>query len=198
MCGVVTSTAPDYSVGMRVLVLAGWLFVVPLHAADTGYRIDHPDGSVEYTDQSGEAAKEIPLPEISTYPGEYSPSTGGSQPPPVSRPNETAREQGGEYTRFTVSTPQNDQTVWFDENGLTVVLQIEPVLAEGDITVVRIDGEIVASGTATSFRIKDVFRGTHTLSAAILDSQGIVAREADPILFHVRQHSRLHSQDPLN
>lgn len=186
---------PNYSLAMRELLLAGWLLTVPLYAAETGYRIVHPDGTVEYSDQPAQKAEEIPLQEISTYPGGGTPSSVISQS--AGKKNNATRDSE-DYTLFTIASPQNNQTLWFDEQGMTVAIHIGPKLVEGDMLAVYIDGKLVATGVATTYQIKDIFRGTHALTASILDSQGVVLRQAGPVVFHMRQHSRLYPQDQQN
>lgn len=183
---------------MRELLLIGLLVAVPpLLAAENGYRIDHPDGSVEYTDQPGADAKEVRLPELSTFPGESSsPSISQQQPTGTLKEEKDSATGRDDYTAFTISSPQNEETVWFNANGMVVTFQIEPGIAEGDEVAVKMDGETVASGSSTAYQIKDVFRGTHTLTAIIRDSQGTVLREAEPVVFYVRQHSILNQQKP--
>ncbi|NIW46411.1 MAG: hypothetical protein GWN30_17125, partial [Gammaproteobacteria bacterium] len=64
---IVVDVVPDYaSVMIRFLLLA--FCCTPLMAAEARYRIMHPDGVVEYTDQSAEGAEPVTLPGITTYP----------------------------------------------------------------------------------------------------------------------------------
>jgi hypothetical protein len=55
--------------------------------------------------------------------------------------------------------------------------------------VLRLDGVKVASGSSASFTLKNIYRGPHTLSASIIDEQGEVILEAEPVTFFMRQHS---------
>ncbi len=157
-----------------------------LVAAESRYRIVHPDGSVEFTDQPVEGAEPVTLPEITTY--SSTPSSGT----PANGTEATTANQSEGYTLFTISSPEDQQTVWFDAKGMNVSVQVEPELAEGDVVTIRIDGEVVATGNATTYLIQDVYRGTHTLSAVITSAQGAVIEEAGPVSFTMRQHSVLH------
>ncbi len=190
-CIVALSTL-DYDLIMRRLLMMGMVLAASLCYGETGYRIVHPDGTVEYTDQPVNGAEAIPMPEITTYPAPP-PSTPSAGIPGISTKPATGQQRDG-YLLFTISSPQDEQTVWFNEKGMTVSLQLQPGLNDGDEVIIRMDGVIVASGTATTYTIKDVFRGTHTLSAAIADSQGSVIKETGPITFILRQHSVLHRQ----
>lgn len=184
---------------MRIVILL-LLFTAPLLAAESGYRIVHPDGTVEYTDQPIKGAEEIRIPEVPTFPSQSSPQSPRVSSPASPREISTAspKQQNLGYQLLAISSPQEQETVWFNENGMTVLLQLQPGLAEGDELVIRLDGEIVARGSNTSFTLKNVFRGTHTLSAAVIDGQGAVVLEANPVTFYMRQHSVLEPISPLS
>ncbi|NIQ08841.1 MAG: hypothetical protein GWO23_03835, partial [Gammaproteobacteria bacterium] len=92
----------------------------------------------------------------------------------------------------TINSPVDQQTVWFDESGMKVSLQLQPALAEGDVVTIRIDGEVVATGSVTVYIIKNVYRGTHSLTAAITDEEGTMLKQAGPVTFTMRQHSIQH------
>ena len=174
------------------IMLLGILFSAPLMAAAAGYRVVHPDGTVEYTDQPAKGAEEIRLPEIPTYPSQppqsprvSTPAVTQDAPPPPPEP------QGSDYRSLVISSPQEQETVWFNANGMTVSLQVQPGLSEGDEVVIQLDGKVAARGSSTSFTLSDVYRGPHTLSAAITDERGSVLLEAKPVTFFMRQHSAI-------
>jgi hypothetical protein len=184
---------------MKWILVLWILSATPLLAAEADYRVVHPDGTVEFTDQPAKGAEEIRIAEVPTYPSQLprSPQVFSPSISQNNRPSST-QQQSGDYQAFVISSPQEKETVWFDEQGMTVSLLLVPGLAKGDEVVIRLDGKVVASGSGTSFTIKEVYRGTHTLSAAITDEQGIVIREAKPITFFMRQHSVLHPSSPLS
>lgn len=164
-------------------------------AAEARYRIVHPDGVVEYTDQSAEGAEPVTLPDITTYPppvSSPSPTTTPSPTTPARSQEATATQQRQGYSLFSISSPVDQQTVWFDELGMMVSLQVQPALAEGDVVTIRIDGEVVATGNVKSYIIKNVYRGTHSLIAVITDRQGTMLKQAGPVTFTMRQHSIQH------
>jgi len=158
------------------------LFSLPLMAAETGYRIVHPDGTVEYTDDATRGGEEIPLREAPTY--ESVPV-----PPSSSRPasvGETAEEG---YRGITILSPQAEQVLWFDGSAVRVSVQVSPALAAGDRVVIEMNGRQVASGQGSSFSLEEVFRGSHTLRASIVDAQGNTLRVSEPVTFHMKRHS---------
>jgi hypothetical protein len=170
---------------MKGILLMLTLVSLSAQAAETGYRIVHPDGSVEYTDQAVEGAEPITLPEIPTYSSPPSPParTGGTP----SRPAQP--EQKTVSASIAITSPSKEQTLWFSEEGMAVAVQVSPALRQGEQVVIRLDGSEVARGSGSSFTLKQVYRGSHLLSAAIVDAQGNVISEAPPITFYMRQHS---------
>jgi hypothetical protein len=174
----------------RILFLA-LLLAAPLFAAESGYRIVHPDGTVEFTDQPDKGAEEIRIEELSTYPAQAPRSPVRATPSPTSR-REPAPETGlhtGGYDTFAIVSPQEQETVFFNEEGMTVTFLIEPSIAGGHEVVLRLDGVKVAGGSSASFTLKNIYRGPHTLSASITNEKGEVLREAKPVTFFMRQHS---------
>jgi hypothetical protein len=170
----------------RILFLA-LLLAAPLFAAETGYRIVHPDGTVEFSDHPTEGAEEIRIEELSTYPAQR--PRPAAAPPPPSEPAAEADLHTGSYDTFAIASPQEQETVFFNEEGMTVTFNIEPSISAGHEVVLRLDGVKVASGSSASFTLKNIYRGPHTLSASIIDEQGEVILEAEPVTFFMRQHS---------
>jgi len=172
----------------RILFLA-LLLAAPLFAAETGYRIVHPDGTVEFTDQPEKGAEEIRIEELPTYPAQR-PRPAAAPPSPTEPTAEAGLHTGG-YDTFAIASPQEQETVFFNEEGMSVSLHIAPSLAEGHEVVLRLDGVKVASGASTTFTLKNIYRGPHTISATISNEQGEVIREAEPVTFFMRQRSIL-------
>lgn len=174
----------DYAVGMRRLIFLYLICISPLLAAENGYRIVHPDGTVEFTDQPVEGAEPITLPDIPTYSTPAS-KVKGEQATATEKP-----QQKKQVTRsIAVSRPAAEETVFFNEAGMAVSVSVKPALAKGEQVIIRLDGSEVARGGSTSFTLQDVYRGTHMLSAALVDSNGSVISESSPITFYMRQHS---------
>lgn len=174
----------------RILFLA-LLLAAPLFAAETGYRIVHPDGTVEFTDQPEKGAEEIRIEELPTFPAQRPRPAATPPSPSGSGPSAEAGLHTGGYDTFAIASPQEQETVFFNEEGMSVSLHIAPALAEGHEVVLRLDGVKVASGASTTFTLKNIYRGPHTISATINNEQGEVISEAEPVTFFMRQRSIL-------
>lgn len=176
---------------MRRIAILSLLVTTQLLAAEAGYRIVHPDGTVEYTDQAIKGSEEIQIREVSTFSSPSSDQSPGGTAPVTAQNGqaESSNKQNLDYQSIAIASPKEQETVWFDANGMVVSLQIEPGLADGDEVVLRLDGEVVASGRGTTFTLTNVYRGTHTMTAVVMDGHGDVLLESQPVTFYMRQHS---------
>lgn len=174
----------DYAVTMRRIIFLYLICITPLLAAESGYRIVHPDGTVEFTDQPVEGAEPIPLPDIPTYATPASKVKGGQ-----ATTSEKPQQKKQATRSITISRPAAEETVRFSETGMAVSVSVKPALDKGEQVIIRLDGSEVARGESTSFTLQDVYRGTHMLSATLVDSNGSVISESSPITFYMRQHS---------
>ncbi len=152
--------------------------------AEELYKIVHPDGSIEFTDDPNKpGAEPITVQKLPTY--KQRPVT----TPPAVEPKQAVKEKTVSYTRLEIASPAQDETVFFNENGMSISIGIEPDLAEGHVIELVVDGSVVASGQQKSFTVKDIYRGTHTVSARVVDKQGSTVKTASTVTFYMRQHS---------
>jgi hypothetical protein len=182
---------------MRILPLSLLLLCASL-GAETGYRYVHPDGTVEFSDQPIPGGEEIKLREAPTIhlappPSSQTPTTsskGGS-------PTGESKSSSGNST-ITISSPQPEQTLWYDEAGVNVSVTITPELQSGEKVVITLDGSVVASGSGSSFNIGEVYRGSHSLSASIVSSSGALLSSSSPVTFYMRHYSAIDRRQPAD
>src|SRR5690349_19926511 len=133
-------------------------------AADI-WRWTDADGVVHFSDQPRPGAVKVNLGPISA------PSGNGPRPEePTVEAAPEPRRQTFAYTSCVVQSPENDQTF----NGVqpvTVILAIEPQLQDGHRVQVYVNGALNTDWPpeATSFTLPEVFRGSHTIQARIVD-----------------------------
>jgi hypothetical protein len=160
-----------------------------------GYRLVHPDGTVEFSDQPLPRGEEIELREAPTI--QFAPAT----PSPATQQTTVdgkSASKGGEASgrSVLVVTPQADSTVWFDEAGVVVSVAVMPSLLSGQQIAITLDGRVVATGSGSSFQLAGVERGSHTLSASIIDTGGSVVTSSPTITFYLRQHTAIKQVPP--
>jgi hypothetical protein len=178
----------------RLLPLILLFTALTLAAAETtGYRIVHPDGTVEFTDDPTSGGEEIKLHDLQTV-GQPQTAAEGDGREEVSRPRprpeiKKSSKESAAYTSLNITSPRQKQTLMFDSNGITVTVSTTPKLLPEDKVVISIDGKVVAQGKSLSLNIGQVYRGTHTLAATIVDAQGHTLIRSNTVTFFLRQHS---------
>ena len=155
-----------YASGMRRFI---WIIVFTAATAQAGqvYRWVDENGVVHFSDMPHPGAEQVIIPESSTF-----------TPPPVrrstasSQPADTAAEPV--YERLEIVTPAQEETLWNIEGQLNVSLDLEPALQPGHRLRLLLDGnpQTDLDSRNTSFVVPEVWRGTHTLQAQILDRNG--------------------------
>lgn len=176
---------------MRFIVLfLAAIGIVTTATAATLYRWVDEQGRVHYSDRPQQGAETV---EVQPAPG-YSPPAAPASRPAVPRATTTAsREAATAYQSVSISNPTEDQVLWNIGAVLTVSLSVTPQLQPGHRVIVRYDGAPVADwpAQALSHQVNEVYRGTHTIEAAITDENGVVLISGTPVTFHVKQTSIL-------
>ena len=170
----------------RCLVALGMLLLAAGFAAASGgtYRWVDAEGRVHYSDKPHPGAEEVTLPKAQTFEPAPVPARRTPAPQPASAPASVA------YTVRVVS-PTVDEVLWNIEGDLAVRLSLSPALRGGDGIRIIYDGQVLTDlpETELSFTIPEVYRGTHTLAAAVIDDSGSELARSPTVTFHVRQNS---------
>jgi hypothetical protein len=180
--------------GLFTLISIGCSLAAAVALAGTVYKWVDENGVVHYSDQPHPNAQKIQLQEVQTYkaqPVENSPARQSAAAEP------TSATQSG-YRGCAVIDPQDDQS-FANVDSLTVVVQTDPGLRQGDQIYVTYDGQPLngSSATGSRFTISPVDRGTHTLQAVVRDSTGTVVCQAPSVTFHVHQPSIANPANPI-
>ncbi len=163
---------------------------LPTWVAGAIYKRIAPDGSVYYSDQPEPGAKEVDLPEPTTY-----------SPPPLpksllgSRKKKAAKltpKKAHAYKTLEIVSPKNEATLRANDGSVPVTLRIDPPLQKGDVIRLLLDGRrLPLAIDAPSLVLKNVDRGSHTLEARIESQTGKVLIHGGPVSFHLRRESIL-------
>ena len=166
---------------MRKLVaLLSMLTAVSALAADM-WRWRDADGVVHYSDRPVPGAERM---SVSTPTPDPQPV---SQTPPASRP-EAAPPPPVRYTRCEIQRPANDE-VFNSVNSVTATIALEPALTEGFRVQVYLNGAEYKDwpAGAQTYSIQNLFRGSYTLQARVVDASGKAACLGPVTTFHIRQ-----------
>lgn len=167
------------------------LFLAPAQAEI--YRWVDADGNVVYSDEAHPNAETIDLPESTTYtPVEES----ESEPEilklsPEEDVTETSEAEVPAY-QLRIIAPANDESIWVNNGNVTVSLVVEPGLnaERGDQIIVRLNGSPVEGPQAsTTFQLNNINRGSHTLTAAVVDNTGATLTNSAAVTFHLHRTS---------
>jgi hypothetical protein len=158
------------------------------------YKSINADGEVVFSDVPGEGAERVRLPEVTTY-----------KPPPPKRSSASTPDRSADaaapYNSFKVSKPEDGATIWDNEGIVTLALALEPALLidSGHMIQFFLDGKPDGKPEiGLSHTYRDIERGTHTLSAAVVGVEGSTVISAGPVTIHLHKASVLHPNNPLN
>ena len=93
------------------------------------------------------------------------------------------------YRDFRLVSPTQEQTFWGTGNVATVAWDTRFQLEDGMAVTIFIDGEARPPTTASVISVGQLDRGQHTVSAELTDSRNRRIARADPVTFHIKQHS---------
>ncbi len=166
-------------------IVAAFLILIAslsIHAAI--YKFYDENGNVIYSDQPGPGAVEIEKRDVQAIKGpRLRPATKLSPP---------QKKQPFVYKELRITSPEDDATIW-DNNGdvnvdITVIPQLRTKL--GHKLVLSLDGKQVSEpGTATSFALHGIDRGTHSVSVSIVDKTGKTIMSSNSVTFHLKKQS---------
>ena len=149
--------------------------------ADDAWKWIDAEGVVHYSDVPVEGAQQVNL-------SEYNKKTGAQ----ISN-GRTVREKTEEpekvtYESIAIAAPAAEETLWNIEGLLNVTVAVNPQLQPGHRIRAYFDGEAM-DVSGTSFQILEVYRGTHTLQAEVIDNTGRVLVRSPSSRFYVQQNS---------
>lgn len=167
------------------LLLSLLLLSLSLAAPAEVYRRVDAQGNVEFSDTPTEGAEVVQLKETTVIPGAPVPAAGGA----VDAAAKPANEAYAPYQSIAVVAPANEETLRNQETvGVDVEISPELLNSLGHRVQLYLDG--VAYGQPASsphFTLTSVDRGTHQLSAAVLDPGGSELFRSATTVFHMHK-----------
>ncbi len=169
---------------------------IPMTSALAGiYKSVGPNGEVIYTDIPDGKGESVQLRKGS----EISFPTYKEQARDLeTKVNEPEGEGKGKafagYQSLNWSRPSSDDTVWDDSGTIIIELKVNPPLQtqQGHRIAITLDGtRLPTRYTSPKLSLQNIDRGTHTLAATIIDSQGRKLISAPATTVHLKRHSAL-------
>jgi hypothetical protein len=147
------------------------------------YQTIDDDGNVVFTDKppKGQETKEVKLAPTNTTPAPNSATT---------RPSSKKDKSSGEPTKYEIriSSPSNETHIPPGQRDVAVSLSLSPGLHKDHQLQLYINGSpsgAAFSGTAGT--LKEVYRGTHAITAAVLDKKGKTISTSEPVTIYVQR-----------
>lgn len=175
---------------MKSILPIVFLCCVPALVSAEIYRSVDENGNVVYTDQPGQDAKKVDLPELSTY---------ESKPVPAGTFDAEAQPAAANAVQLSFVQPGADETIFDNEGNVAVAVRVDPPLQAGQRMALQLDEGSPVETDQPTYQFSGVDRGTHTLHAWVLGADGTQQGERVSVTFHLRQASRLfRNQAPPN
>ncbi len=158
------------------LLAALWLMSATALAGTTVYKWVDEKGVTHYSDQPNPKAEKVEVQAPQSYSGGNASSSTGASP-------NTGTPQGAS-PQCVLSQPGQDEN-FQNTSTVTAVLALE--LQQGHTVVVSLDGKRLTNQSpyATQFVLSGVERGTHSVTATVLDSGGQTVCTTPSVTFHV-------------
>ena len=145
------------------------------------YKYIDENGQVAYGDKPVEGAKRMsiqlrptPVPEENKAQAEELANAG-------------ANEEVASYESLELLTPTQEKVVSDRSGSVQVILLPTPRLSRTHELVISVDGKDISRGRHANLNLSQVSRGTHIVSARILDANGTVMISSPSVTFHVQK-----------
>jgi len=99
-----------------------------------------------------------------------------------------APRQEIKYESLSITSPANDQIFTPDVQSVAVKVELQPALHSEHSIVLYLDGNSVSRGSSAGFTLLNLYRGTHTIYAAVENESGKILVRSSPVQFHVQRH----------
>lgn len=177
---------------LLISILVFGLSVSAIAAETTGYRIVHPDGTVEFTDDATRGGEEIKLRDVQTVQqsmdGDDEEEEEGNPVDRSSRKKPQDRTQA--YISISITSPQPEQIIRAESGPVRVSVAVKPKLHPKDSVVIKLDGAESTRGHSTNLTLGQIYRGTHTVEASVVNENGTTVLNSSPVTFHFRQRGK--------
>lgn len=171
-----------------LLVAATFLLTVllPAQAETQVYITRDADGNPIFSDRRSQNAEEHVVTELPSMPA-FKVKTAQALDS-----NKASESTGATYTSLNIVSPASGTNI---ENGYAGDVEVSgvlsPGLGDGDKIVLKDGEQVIATNTQTSFMVKNLSRGEHTLSMHVINSDGDVKISSQPVTIYVQRSSSL-------
>lgn len=178
----------------NLLLFAGILAAVsiPFTVGAGIYKSVDEEGHVTFSDTQTPGAEEIEKKDIPTVPTRVPQADFSGD----SNETDDEKEATSRYDSIAIVSPENDTAIRENSGQVSVSVSVQPALAEAHQIVLYMDGTEAARSRSPIFQFSNVDRGTHTLTAAVVGSDGNEIIRSDSISFTLHRHSVQNPNNP--
>jgi len=164
-------------------VLAATLLIWTAGLSAAVYKSVDAQGNIVYTDEPTGNGKPLDLPPLSTIPPpKYTPSQPSAKP----------IDSGSGYTKISIVSPTQEETLRDNTGAVPVSAGLEPALngVAGHRFQFYLDGQTQGEPTQSSrIVIANVDRGAHNVAVAVVDGEGKEVTRSSPVQFYLHRQS---------
>lgn len=144
------------------------------------YRGTDEEGNVSFSDQPVADAQEIKLPPLTVLPGTKTLDLELQIDDPLSKPVK--------YRLIEITSPKHDSTVQINTQNLPISANVMPPIRRdlGHKIQILMDGKVLVENKS-SFILDEADRGSHQLSAQVVDESNNVIAESETVTVHVQK-----------
>ncbi len=151
------------------------------------YRVIDEEGGITYTDNppaNDPTTEAISLPSINTQPAIEV----------LHDEKQVEEAAANSYQEILIVTPAHNATIPPGQRLVPVEISLKPTLKMGHLVQLIFDGQPYGPATSTtSFSIKALIRGEHSVQARIVDGEGTIIGASNTSTIHVKRHSIKHN-----
>jgi hypothetical protein len=178
------------------LVLISATMIYTGIAAAKFYKSVDEQGNIVYSDTPTPGAEQLKPPPISTV--ESKPvakeSDAKTQKTDPAGTEEPAKKPPTRYSKFSIVTPKNDDTIWDNNGAVPVSLLLEPPLdtENGHSVWVYVDGTAVVKKSQSLVQpLSGIDRGAHKIRAEIRDVNRKTLKRTQNVTVHLKRASTI-------
>jgi Domain of unknown function (DUF4124) len=180
----------------KCLILLFALTTTLVHAAPAWRWVD-ANGQVHYSDTPVPGATQIELSGAQTFGSSARQQPAAANKPASQSPLQRSTGSAERYRSFNIVSPTQQETLWNVGTVVNVQIELDPPLQPSHLLDLFVDGQRRnLNTTSTDLALDDVYRGTHTIQAVVVDQSGAEVLRSLATTFMVQQSSIQNPNNP--
>jgi len=160
------------------------------------YKSIDDQGNIVYSDTPTPGAEQLTPPPISTVESKPVPkkSVTEAQKSDEAGTEELVKKPPTKYSKFSIATPNNNDTIWDNNGAVPVSLLLEPPLdtENGHSVWVYVDGKaVVRKSQNLTQPLSGIDRGAHKIRAEVRDENRKTVKRTQNITVHLKRASSI-------